>query len=153
MLFDIFRKKEDQPKNVPWRDSTGTIACQGICPDECDKGCPIWLNNIGLAVLKLREYDKAIQTFSEALAIAPDFYDAQNNLGTAYGMKGQHPEAYQAFKKAHDMKRDRPKALHGLIVAETNLGMFEEAMCHCFEYDQLPGCNSENLRKALLAKK
>lgn len=141
--------KEPKPK-VPWRDKTGKVTCPGDnCVAECDNSCPIWLNTIGLSMLKMKEYEKAIQAFSEALAMAPDFLDVQNNLGTAYGMNNQHQEAYTAFKKAHEMKKDYPKALHGLIVAETNLGMRSEALAHCDEFDKLPNCDSSALREKL----
>lgn len=154
MFFDRFRKTPEQPpKREPWRDSTGKVACQGNCPNECDKQCPIWLNTIGLELLHMGQYDASIKAFQDAIRIAPDFLDVQNNLGTAYGTSNRHKEALEAFAKAHSMKPDYPKALFGLIVAETNLGMINEALAHCDEYDRLPGCDSTNLRKKIPARK
>ena len=147
----VFPKSEEPKPKVPWRDKAGKISCPGDdCAAECDKTCPIWLNTMGLSMLKIKAFDKAIEAFSDSISLAPDFLDAQNNLGTAYGMNNQHQKAYEAFKKAHEMKKDYPKALHGLIVAETNLGMTQEALQHCNEYDELPGCDSSRLREALL---
>ena len=79
-------------------------------------------------LIKAKAFEKAIEAFLDAISLAPDFLDAQNNLGTAYGMNNQHQKAYEAFKKAYEMKKDYPNALHGLIVAETNLGMKEAAL-------------------------
>lgn len=38
----------------------------------------------------------AIIALKAAIAIAPDFQDAFNNLGAAYGTNNQHKEAYLA---------------------------------------------------------
>lgn len=142
--------EEPAPPKPCWRDAQGKVFCPGDnCPNECDKTCPIWLKTMGLTMLKIKQFEKAIEAFSSALEMAPDFLDVQNNLGTAYGMNNQHQKAYEAFLAAHKMKPDYEKALHGLIVAETNLGLIEEATKHCDEYDRLPNCNSQNLRKAL----
>lgn len=139
-------------KNPYWRDDDGKVSCLGDdCPHECDATCPIWLNTLGLSMLRIKEFDKAIKQFAAALDLAPDFLDVQNNLGTAYGMNNQHREAYEAFLAAHKMKPDYDKALHGLIVAETKLGMTEDALRHCDEYDLLPNCDSQHLRMTLQA--
>lgn len=140
----------EQAQKTYWRDNQGKVSCLGdSCPHECDNSCPIWLNTMGLSMLKIKQFEKAIEAFSRALTIAPDFLDVQNNLGTAYGMNNQHREAYEAFLAAHKMKPDYEKALHGLIVSETNLGMIKDATIHCDEYDRLPNCNSQHLREAL----
>ena len=137
--------------HVVWRDRTGKITCPGdACPQkECDDTCPIWLKTIAHGLTRIQEYDKAIETYKEALKIAPDYLEAQNNLGTVYGMNGQHQEAYEAFLTVHKVKPTYAKALQGLIVAETNLGMTKEALAHCDELDQLPGCDSRQLREKL----
>ena len=137
--------------NVVWRDQAGKITCPGdACPQkECDDTCPIWLKTIAHGLTRIQEYDKAIETYKEALKIAPDYYEAQNNLGTTYGMSGQDQKAYETFLAVHKANPRYANALQGLIVAETNLGMREEALAHCDELDQLPGCDSRQLREKL----
>ena len=153
---DILLKTDDANAShgrVPqvWRDHNGKITCPGdACPQkECDDTCPIWLKTIAHGLASIQEYDKAIETYKEALKIAPDFYEAQNNLGTTYGMSGQDQKAYETFLAVHNAKPRYAKALQGLIVAETNLGMTKEALAHCDELDQLPGCDSRQLREKL----
>lgn len=147
-----FQINYNYPKDkvAPWRDETGKISCKGDdCLIECDENCPIFLNTIGLSLLKEEQYENAIEAFKDALHIAPDFLDAQNNLGTTFGMCNQHQKAYDAFLAAHKMKENYPNALFGLIVAETNLGLIDDALQHCNEYDMLPGCDSIKLRQRL----
>lgn len=144
----VFPTDKDVQYLIPWRNKSGNIACPGdSCSIACDSNCPIWLNTIGLSMLKSKDCNRAIQTFSDALLIAPDFLAAQNNLGSAYGISNQHRRAYDVFKKAHDMNKTDPQALYGLIVSEMHLGMIREAWKHCDKYDRLPNCNSTALRK------
>ena len=134
----------------PWRDIYGDIICPGDdCPWDCDDRCPVWLNTKGVNFIQMKECDIAIQRFKKAVSIAPDFAEAYNNLGTAYGMTNQHREAYNAFSEALKLQKEYPKALWDLIVSEKNLGMFEEALKHCDEYDAFPGCDSRLLREAI----
>ena len=46
------------------------------------------------------EPDDAIKHYEKALKIAPDFYPARNNLGTAYLNKGSYAAAEEQFKHA-----------------------------------------------------
>ena len=141
---------EVNKSSVVWRNTQGKIVCSGDdCPQECDDTCPIWLNTKGLKLSQINQFEKAVESFKKALEIAPDFIDAQNNMGTSYGMAGQHKEAYEAFLAAHKMNPKYPKALSGLIIAEKHLGMKAEALKHCDEYDALPGCNADEFRDSL----
>jgi len=91
----------------------------------------------------------AIDDLKKAVTLAPDFPDAYNNLGSAYGMNNQHKEAFDAFAKALELKPGYPHALHGLITAEKNLGMFTEALDLCDIYENITGTNMESLRDAI----
>jgi len=138
---------------VCWRDKKGNIVCPGDdCPAACDDKCPIWLNTMGLQLLQLNEFEKAIETFKKAIELADDFVDVQNNLGTAYGMSNQHKEAYEAFKKAYEMRPKYAKALNGLIVSEIHLGRLDDALKHCDELDAIPGGNSKAHRTKIAAQ-
>ncbi len=142
------KKKKAESDSVVWRDKTGKIACRGdTCPKDCDNSCPIWLNTLGLQMLQRDEPLQAIPFFQGAVSIAPDFADAYNNLGGAYGSSNQHEKAYEFFGKALELKRDYPNAMYGMIVAAKNLGKYDEALKYCDAYDRLPGCSAAELRQ------
>ena len=145
------KKKKNNIDSVVWRDQNGKIVCQGEqnCPQECNSMCPIWQNTRGLEMLQIGQPLKAIPFFQQAVAIAPDFIDAINNLGSAYGSNNQHDKAYEYFKKALELNKDYPKATFGLIVASKNLGKYDEALKYCDAYDRLPGCNAEEIREEI----
>ncbi len=169
-LLDLFKKRKDpkttseevssrqakisqtkiaEQNDVPpfWRDKTGKIFCPGDdCKAKCDDRCPIWWNTRGVKYLTTRQPFPAISNLEKAVAIAPDFAEAYNNLGAAHGAVNHHQQAYEAYKKALSLKSPYPNALYGLIVSEKNLGMYQEALAHCDEYDNLPGCSSIDLR-------
>lgn len=132
-----------------WRDKSGRIVCKGdACPADCDNSCPIWLNTMALQLLQCGNPDQAIVLLNAAIEIAPDFPDLYNNLGSAYGMSNQHQEAYRSFKKAYELKPQYMTALFGIIVSEKNLGMFDEAISHCKEYESLGG-DASALRESI----
>ncbi len=152
-MFWNLKNKADSPV---WRDKNGKITCPGdSCPQECDDRCPIWLNTCGLEKLMASQPKQSINYFKRAIALAADFPDAYNNLGTAYGMSNMHREAYDAFCKALELRQNYPQALYGRIVTEKNLGQYSEALKHCDEYERLTGKSIQTLRndiKKLTAK-
>lgn len=140
---------KNKKNKVVWRNREGQIVCTGDnCPQKCDEKCPIWENTMGLTMLKINEFGKAVEAFQHALEIAPDFVDAQNNMGTAYGMSNQHQKAYEAFSKALAMRPRYAKALRGMIVAEKNLGKYDEALRHCDELESY-GDDASDLREGI----
>lgn len=141
----MFWKKKRS--GIAWRDDSGEIRCLGDnCSRKCDSTCPIWENTIGLKLLRISEPLKAIEHFKNAIELASDFTDAYNNLGSAYGMSNQHEKALEFFAKAYSMKRNYAKALRGMIIAETELGKYEDALKHCDEYESLNGPDVDDLR-------
>ena len=145
----MFWNKKKHQTNIVWRDKTGKLACPGdSCPKECDDSCPIWLNSCGLIAIQMEDLQGAIRAFNKAFDLAPDFVDALNNLGTAYGMNNQHKEAYESFKKALSLNAKYANALTGLIVSEKNLGMYDDALRHCDMFEQM-GADVTQLRKAI----
>ena len=140
-------KREDSTGAVVWRDKDGKISCPGdLCPKDCDDTCPIWLNTCGVELLMRSQPELAIDYLKKAVALAPDFPDAYNNLGSAYGMNNQHKEAFDAFAKALELKPTYPQALRGLIAAEKNLGMYTEALDLCDVYENITGTDMRSLR-------
>ena len=56
--------------------------------------------NIGRAYRNAREFDKAVIHFQRAMALRPDFSEAQNNLGTVFASMGRWEQAVPLFEKA-----------------------------------------------------
>ena len=133
----LFNKNKGD-NSVVWRDSSGKIRCLGdSCPQECDDSCPIFLNTTAGMMLKIGASDKALPVFEEILAIAPDFYDAWNNIAAIYGGKGKYQKANEYYMKAHEISPDRPAPLYGLALTTKDLGRYEECLKWCDEYDKL----------------
>ncbi|MCQ2512435.1 MAG: tetratricopeptide repeat protein, partial [Lachnospiraceae bacterium] len=145
--MSLFGKKN---KEV-WRDKEGKIRCLGdACPVECDDSCPIWLNTQGLSMLSIQQPKKAIEIYEKALAIAPDFVDAWNNLGTSYGINDEHEKAFGCFKKAYNMV-GRATSLSGMAVSQNKLGREITALQLCDEYDKKFGEGQlDSLRKSII---
>ncbi len=137
----LFKKRE------VWRDKKGNIRCPGnMCPKGCDEACPIWQNTCGLEKLAQSRPDQAIGFFKRAIDIAPDFPDAHNNLGSAYGICNRHREALESFNKALSLRSNYLHALRGKIIAEKNLGMYEDALSLCNVYELISGESAEKYR-------
>ncbi len=92
-------QKEEQNDVPPtWRDKTGKIICLGDdCKAKCDDRCPIWWNTRGVKYLTTKQPFPAISNLEKAIAIAPDFAEAYNNLGAAHGAVNHHQQAYDAY--------------------------------------------------------
>lgn len=131
----FWKRKADK---VFWRDHKNNI----VCPKEdkcvkCDESCPIHLNTIGIELLQQDRFIEAIESFRAALLLAPDFVDAQNNLGAAYGANGQHEEAYIAYKKSTKMNPRYPNSWRGLAISSRKLGRLDEAIECCRQLERL----------------
>src|SRR3989338_1100569 len=50
-----------------------------------------------------KDYDKAIEAFTKAIALKPDYAYAYTNRGVAYAVKGNKDRAISDYKKACDM--------------------------------------------------
>lgn len=132
-LFDALKKKKaTQPV---WRNVNGQIACPGdVCAAECDDTCPIYLNTQCLMLKRIGETEKALELYKKALEIAPDFYDAYNNMAGIYGGQGRYQEAYECFRKAHELNPVRPNPVYGLALCCRDLNRPEECIKWCEEY-------------------
>lgn len=73
-------------------------------------------NNLGSAYVSLGKWDRAIECFEEVskdlLYMTPHY--PLSNLGYVYYMRGEYQKAENYYRQSLDMKRDFPKALHGL---------------------------------------
>ena len=113
----------NESKHPKCKYSNNTSAC----PKNCDK-CAIAIKTDGDAALCEERLDQAIRFYKRALFADPQFAEAWNNLGNAYGMKSEYHNALNAFNKAIAIDPSYGKALYGKAITLRNLGQLEAAM-------------------------
>ena len=86
------------------------------------------LNNKGLALYELGQYDDAVTAFDQALDIQPIDHLALNNKGNTLYELGQYDEAISAFNQALKIKPDYYEALNNKGVSLDRLGKHDEAI-------------------------
>jgi len=79
-------------------------------------------HNLGIAYLKLDQYQEAIASNKEAIRIKPDYASAHYNLGLAYLKLDQYQEAITSNKEAIRIKPDHANA-------HLNLGIAYDVTC------------------------
>lgn len=149
----LFQRKNVNTKaisSVVWRDATGNIRCLGdrCVQKKCDDTCPIWLATKAAGLLQIGQREKALEVLEKAAQIAPDFYDAWNNMGAIYGGAGNYQKAYDCYLKAHNIKVKRDKPVYGLALTSRDLGKYEECILWCDEYARInPNGLCKEIRK------
>ena len=133
-------------KHVVWRNEDGQIVCPGSsCPQDCGHDCPIYINTDAAMLMMNKNYTTAIELYEKAVKIAPDFYDAWNNMGGCYGGKGDYEKAYDCYLKASECNPNKPNPVYGLALSTRDLGKYDECLQWCDIYDDLCDdgrCNS-----------
>lgn len=89
------------------------------------------LNALGVIyLLKLEDYQKAVEYFKRALAADRSFSEASNNMGLAYEKMGMFKEAVDAYRTAltNPLYRNAEKAFNNLGRAYYRLGRFDDAI-------------------------
>jgi tetratricopeptide (TPR) repeat protein len=71
-------------------------------------------NILGAANAGLRRFDDAIESYTHALRINPDFAGTHNNLGSAYQDNGNLPDAVASFRRAVQLDPDYAEAHYNL---------------------------------------
>ena len=61
---------------------------------------------MGIALQDQGKLEEAIEAYSKALAIKPDYAEAYNNMGNALKDQGKLEEAIEAYSKALAIKPD-----------------------------------------------
>lgn len=152
--FKLYYKTESNrktiEKEVPWRDENGKLVCQeDKCGETCNPRCPIHLKTDADQKQIKGDIQVSIAYYKAALEVAGDFDEAWNNLANAYGQLDMHKEAYEAFKRAYEGSNGRRgNALYCMAVASKNIGLFDEALRYCDEYDAKFGeIDTKNLRQ------
>ena len=150
-MFNFFRKKEPKKTEPPrpvWIDADGNYSCPGdSCPKDCDMTCPIYINTMALMSLRMGNGNAAIDYYKKAVGIAPDFYDAWNNMGGAYGGKGDYMQAYHCYRRANELSPGKKDPLFGLALCCRDMGQYEEALKWCDKYDMVsPDGRTKSIR-------
>lgn len=134
----LFSFRKNNQSGEVWRDFRGKIRCLGDrCPKECDNSCPIYLNTQAAMFLQMGNEYAALNALEKITKIAPDFYDAWNNMGAIYGSQSQYRRAHDCYEKAHEISPDRPAPLVGLALTCRDLNRYEECLKWCDEYDKI----------------
>jgi tetratricopeptide (TPR) repeat protein len=81
----------------------------------------------GVTASRANQHDLAIEKFNAALAISPNCFDCQFNIGVALMAKKDEKAAEEAWKKAVEMKADYSEALNALSTLYNNQKRFDEA--------------------------
>lgn len=90
-LFVVFVSQPLAQEAIPPKDTTGAVE---------QKDSPEWLLNQGREQLESKRYDKAIESFSKALAQKPEMILAYHGLTMAYLRLGDLPKAQETANKA-----------------------------------------------------
>jgi tetratricopeptide (TPR) repeat protein len=67
---------------------------------QIDKGNPLYLGNLGEAYRRDRQFDKAMQVFSRAIEIMPEFLMGHLGIANTLRDQGKHMEATSRFRLA-----------------------------------------------------
>ena len=87
------------------RDEALRFARQAV---KLDPASPLALMNLALIQYLARDYDRAIKTITETLALEPEFGQAWVMLGRIYTAQGFHERAVEKLQHAHRLLGDRP---------------------------------------------
>jgi lipoprotein NlpI len=81
----------------------------------------------GVKASSAGQHDEAIEKFTAAMAIFPDCYACQYNIGGSYAQKQEWANAEAAFKKASAMKPDSPEPYNALANIYNAQKKFDQA--------------------------
>ena len=85
-------------------------------------------NILGAANRGLGKLDEAIDAYTKAISIKPDFADAYSNIGNALKEQGKLEEAIDTYKKAISIKPDFAEAYYNMGVTLREQGKLDEAI-------------------------
>lgn len=89
---------------------------------------PIAYGNRGLAYVKLKEYDKAMEDFNRSIELYDGYTDAYNNRGLLYMELREYEKALFDFKKVIDLDPDHLEAYVNLANIYYGKGDYDRAI-------------------------
>jgi tetratricopeptide (TPR) repeat protein len=90
-------------------------------------GAPVW-TNLGSALLDRGDFQKAIEHFTRAIALRPDYVEAYVNRCVAYDRSGQYDLALPDAERAVTLKPGNAQAYNNRGTAYARMGRFTEAI-------------------------
>jgi tetratricopeptide (TPR) repeat protein len=85
-------------------------------------------NNRGNTYARLNEQERAIEDYSKAIELNPNFADAYNNRGSAYAGLNEHRRAIEDYNKAIELNPNYAKAYYNRGTAYYGLNEHEQAI-------------------------
>ncbi|GAA5914945.1 uncharacterized protein JCM6883_001771 [Sporobolomyces salmoneus] len=111
------------------------LAARELCKDD-----PLVLNELGVVCVHNAEYNRAIQFFSETLALARNVQSSQAawstthlNLGHAYRKLQRYAEAQASYRKVIDLDPRAAAAYSALGIVEHRRGNFQDSIARYHE--------------------
>lgn len=101
---------------------------QGEALERQFPNVPFTPNLLGAVHAALGRLDHAVESYTKALQLKPDYAEAHSNLGNAQNELGKFSDAVVSCKKALQFKPDFAEAHNNLGNALNNLGESEEAI-------------------------
>lgn len=95
---------------------------------QADSNHPVALQYLGVIAHQMGKHDTAIDLLSKALAVAPDYADAHNNLGNAFKALGWQDDAIASFRKAVALEPGFAEAHFNLGNEWKELGQLDDAV-------------------------
>jgi len=83
---------------------------------------------MGNALKEQGKLDEAIEAYTKALSIKPDFAEVQSNIGAVWQSRDQPKQAIKAYKRAISIKPDYGPAYYNLGLVFQERGKIEEAV-------------------------
>lgn len=99
-------------------------------------------NVVGRALAKRGQYDEALEYFQEAVRVAPEFAEGQNDLGVALARRGEIDEAITHYRTALRIDPGYARAHGNLGTVLARRGAFEEAIEHFSQAVRLEPTNA-----------
>jgi len=84
--------------------------------------------NLGIKYYNSKDYQKAIESYKEAIRIEPDYADAYSLLGLAYTDLGDYQKAIESYKELVRIKPDYAEAHRSLGIAYGGIKDFQKAI-------------------------
>lgn len=104
---------------------------------------PDILNAHGLICRNVRNFEKALEQFKDAIKFRPDFFSAMNNIGLVYGDLGERDKAIPYFEKALELSPDNDEIMLNLAHCLRDNDQSEEALSY---YKKLAEMHPDSVR-------
>ena len=119
-LIPTFSARESLAKEPPYPKSKKYVPEKNYLGQEIDDKNPIWAKQKGDNFYNNKDYSSAINAYTNALDLDPNFHKVLINRGTAYMCLGQFDQALNDFYKAINLiesidKKERSDAFYDRI--------------------------------------